>query len=89
MARDYKREYALYHKTAKQKKRRAERNSARATAVKAGRASKGDGKDVDHVTRNTASKKTRVVSKSKNRSFSRKGQGKGSKKGRPVSRRKA
>ena len=82
MPRDYKREYELYHSKPKQKKRRAERNSARATAAKAGKVRKGDGKDVDHINRNTKSKKVRVVSKSTNRSFSRKGQGKGSKKGR-------
>ena len=72
--RNYKKEYANYHKRPKQKKRRAQRNSARSKMVKAGRARKGDGKDVDHKNRNTAdnrSKNLRVVSKSKNRSFSR------------------
>lgn len=66
--RDYKQE-AKYHATPKQKKRRAERNKARATAVKAGKAKKGDGKDVHHPTNNTASKKTKVISASKNRSM--------------------
>ena len=73
--RDYKREYKKYHKKPVQKKRRAQRNSARAKMVKAGKARKGDGKDVDHKNRNTADnrrKNLRVVSKSKNRSFSRK-----------------
>ena len=82
-ARNYKREYK-YHKKPKQKKRRAQRNSARAKMVKAGRARKGDGKDVDHKNRNTADnrkKNLRVVSKSKNRSFPRK-------KASPVKRRK-
>lgn len=72
--RNYKKEYNSYHKRPKQKKRRAQRNSARSKMVKAGRARKGDGKDVDHKNRNTAdnrSKNLRVVSKSKNRSFSR------------------
>lgn len=72
--RNYKKEYNNYHKRPKQKKRRAQRNSARSKMVKAGRARKGDGKDVDHKNRNTAdnrSKNLRVVSKSKNRSFSR------------------
>jgi hypothetical protein len=43
--------------------------------TKAGLVRKGDGKDVDHKNRNTADnrrKNLRVVSKSKNRSFSRK-----------------
>lgn len=68
MPRNYRKEYDNYHKSATQKKRRAQRNKARATAVKAGKVKKGDGKDVDHPTRNTASKKTRIISKSKNRS---------------------
>ena len=73
--RNYKREYKTYHAKPKQKKRRAQRNAARSQMVKAGRARKGDGKDVDHKNRNTAdnrSKNLRVVSKSKNRSFPRK-----------------
>ena len=73
--RNYKREYKKYHKKPKQKKRRAQRNSARRKMTKAGKVRKGDGKDVDHKNRNTAdnrSKNLRAVSKSKNRSFSRK-----------------
>ena len=73
--RNYKKEYKNYHSRPKQKKRRAQRNTARRKMVAAGRARKGDGKDVDHKNRNTAdnrSKNLRVVSKSKNRSFSRK-----------------
>lgn len=73
--RNYKAEYAKYHSKPVQKKRRAQRNAARSKMVKAGKARKGDGKDVDHKNRNTAdnrSKNLRVVSKSKNRSFSRK-----------------
>ena len=72
--RNYTREYKSYHAKPAQKKRRAQRNTARAKMVKAGRARKGDGKDVDHKNRNTAdnrSKNLRVVSKSKNRSFAR------------------
>ena len=72
--RNYKREYKSYHAKPAQKKRRAQRNTARAKMVKAGRARKGDGKDDDHKNRNTAdnrSKNLRVVSKSKNRSFAR------------------
>jgi hypothetical protein len=74
--RDYKREYKKYHSKPVQKKRRAQRNTARSKMAKAGRVRKGDGKDVDHKNRNTADnrkKNLRVVSKSKNRSFPRKG----------------
>lgn len=73
--RNYKKEYNNYHKRPKQIKRRAQRNAARRKMAAAGRVRKGDGKDVDHRNRNTAdnrSKNLRVVSKSKNRSFSRK-----------------
>jgi hypothetical protein len=73
--RNYKQEYKSYHKKPVQKKRRAQRNSARRKMVKAGKARKGDGKDVDHKNRNTADnsrKNLRVVSKAKNRGFSRK-----------------
>ncbi len=64
-----------YNSKPAQKKRRAQRNAARRKLTKSGRVRKGDGKDVDHKDRNTAnnsSKNLRVVSKSKNRSFSRK-----------------
>ena len=70
MPRDYKREYETYHKSPKQKRRRAQRNSARRKMEKAGRVSKGDGKDVDHANHNTADKSTKnlkVMSKSRNR----------------------
>lgn len=59
-----------YNSSATQKKRRAERNSSRAKMVKAGRVSKGDGKDVDHKNHRTSDKSTknlRVMSKSTNR----------------------
>lgn len=61
-----------YQASAEQKKNRAKRNKARAAAVKAGQARKGDGKDVHHVKplskggSNTKGN-TRVVSRSKNR----------------------
>ena len=70
-ARNYKKEYRDYHAKPKQKKRRAERNSSRAKMEKAGRVSKGDGKDIDHKDRNTAnqsSKNLRVQTKKSNRS---------------------
>jgi len=66
--RNYKKEYANYQGKPAQIKRRAQRNKARRKAVKAGRVRKGDGKDIDHPTRNTSSSKTRVLSASKNRS---------------------
>jgi len=75
MARNYRKEYDNYHSSSKQKKNRAARNGARRKAMKAGRASKGDGMDVHHVKPlakgGSRKGKTRVVSKSKNRSFRR------------------
>ena len=67
MPRNYKREYSTYQGTEEQKKRRAERNKARRKAMKEGKVHKGDGKDVHHPTKNTASKKVKVMSKSRNR----------------------
>lgn len=57
-------------------KKRTEQNAARAAAVKAGKAHKGDGKDVDHIKPlskggTNAKSNTRVVPASENRSFSR------------------
>jgi hypothetical protein len=51
--RNYKKEYE-YHGTSKQKKRRAERNAARRKMETSGVVRKGDGKDVDHKSRQTA-----------------------------------
>ena len=48
MARNYRREYDTYHAKPKQKKNRAKRNAARSKMARAGRVSKGDGKEVDH-----------------------------------------
>ena len=50
MARDFAKEYREYHSKPLQKKRRAERNAARAKMEKAGRVKPGQ--DVDHKTRN-------------------------------------
>lgn len=54
-----------------QKKRRAQRNKARRAAIKAGTVRKGDNKDVDHGAPSKkgslAGRKTRVMSRSKNR----------------------
>lgn len=63
-----------YNSSATQKKRRAERNAARATMEKAGKVRKGDGKEVDHKDKNTANKSRsnlRVRSKSANRADNR------------------
>ena len=68
--RNYKKEYDEYHSKPEQKKNRAGRNAARKKMVKAGKVSKGDGKDVDHKDRNprnNSSKNLRAMSKSKNR----------------------
>jgi hypothetical protein len=70
-ARNYKKEYRDFQGKPEQIKRRAERNTARAKMVSAGRVRKGDGKDVDHRDRNTANNSKsnlRVMSKSANRS---------------------
>lgn len=72
--RNYRSEYDKYQGTAKQKKRRAQRNAANRKMKKAGKIRKGDGKDVDHKDGNTAnnsSSNLRVQSKSKNRSYAR------------------
>ena len=61
-----------YNSSPEQKKRRAERNASRAKMVKAGKARKGDGKDVDHKNHNTSDKSGKnlqVISKSKNRAM--------------------
>lgn len=69
--RNYDKEYADYHGTEEQKKRRAQRNKARRKAVKRGSVKKGDGKEVHHVSAprkgSLAGTKTRVVSKKTNR----------------------
>lgn len=74
MPRDYKKEYANYQSSPKQKKRRAARNKARRLLTKQGRVKKGDGKDVDHKNHNpkdNSAGNLRVQKASKNRSFPR------------------
>jgi len=73
MPRNYRQEYDRYQGTPEQKKNRAARNKARAEAVKAGKASKGDGKDVGHkvpLSKGGTNKPSnhKVQSRSKNRS---------------------
>lgn len=63
-----------YNSSPLQKKRRAERNASRAKMIKAGKAKKGDGKDVDHRNKNTANKSAsnlRMRSVSANRADNR------------------
>lgn len=68
--RNYRKEYDNYHKSPKQRRRRAQRNTARSTMVKAGKARKGDGKDVDHKNHDTSNNNLSnltMMSKSRNR----------------------
>jgi hypothetical protein len=74
--RDYRREYDLYAGKEKAKKARAERNKGRRMMTAAGKAKKGDGKDVAHI--KAISKgglsimyNLKMESKSSNRSFSK------------------
>jgi hypothetical protein len=63
-----------YNSTPEQKKRRAQRNKARAQMEKEGKVKKGDGKDVDHKDKNTSNNSKgnlRVKSKSANRADNR------------------
>ena len=73
MPRDYKKEYADYHSSPEQRKKRSERNKARRAAEKAGKVNKGDGKEVDHKKPmrkgGTNSDGTRVINKAKNRAW--------------------
>jgi hypothetical protein len=65
---------AKYNSKPEQKKRRAARNAARAKMIKAGKARKGDGKDVAHKNNNPKDNKASnlvVQTKAKNRSFAR------------------
>lgn len=68
--RDYAREYRKFQSSEEAKKDRASRNSARRSALKAGRVHKGDGKEIDHRNSNptdNSSSNLRVVSRHTNR----------------------
>ena len=69
--RDYSREYADYHASPEQKKRRAQRNAARRKAMREGKVKKGDNKEVDHIGANRKGKldnsRVKVISKAANR----------------------
>lgn len=74
--RNYKQENENYNSRPEQIANRVKRNKARAEAIKDGRVSKGDGKEIDHKKKlihggSNAKSNTRVVSKSTNRSFPR------------------
>lgn len=76
MARNYKKEYENYQGKPEQIKNRTKRNAARAKMMKAGKVSKGDGKDVDHAVPlskggGNLGGNLRVKSKSANRSYKR------------------
>ena len=74
MARDYKSEYDNYHSSEKAKKKRAENNAARRKMERAGKVSKGDGKDVAHKNNRTGDNRMgnlKAEAPSKNRSFAR------------------
>lgn len=72
--RKYGREYTLFHKKEREKKRRALRNKARRMAIRQGRVAKGSTKDVAHTGSLKNPSKTKIQPRSKNRSFSRKGE---------------
>ena len=60
----------VYNSKPSSKKDRASRNAARSTMAKAGKVSKGDGKDVDHKNMNprqNSKSNLKVMSKSANR----------------------
>ena len=69
--RNYKTEYENYHSKLRQKKRRAKRNKARRKAIRKLGKGKLRGKDIHHVNDDTLSGPTRIISKSRNRSFRR------------------
>lgn len=74
MARSYRDEYDNYHSSEKAKKKRAENNAARRKMEKAGKVSKGDGKDVAHKNNRTGDNRMgnlKAEAPSKNRSFKR------------------
>lgn len=65
---------AKYNAKPEQKKRRAARNAARREMIKAGKARKGDGKDVGHANgnpRDNRKSNLRMESKRANRSYAR------------------
>lgn len=81
-AEGYKNEYRKFQSSSKQIAERSARNSARRSAIKAGLAFKGDGRDVDHKDSNplhNSKSNLRVVSKSTNRGKTENSRKRGSK----------
>lgn len=81
----YRHEYDKFQSSAKAKAERASRNSARRSALKSGRVSKGDGKDIDHKDsnpRHNTSSNLRVVSQATNRGKKENSRRKGSRRNR-------
>jgi hypothetical protein len=85
--RDYKKEYKKFQSSTKAKKDRAARNKSRRQGLKVGTVRKGDGKDLHHPN-GPRSKKTVVMSASKNRGKKEKIRVKGSKRNYPKTRKK-
>lgn len=77
--RNYKRDYAKFQSSDKAKKDRASRNAARAKMKKAGKVSKGDGKDVHHTKSVRNNSKLKAEPKSVNRGRAEKSRLKGKK----------
>ena len=70
MPRNYRKEYDNYQGLSAQIERRSSRNKARRKMVKAGKASKGDGRDVHHKDgnpKNNSRKNLTIMGKSRNR----------------------
>lgn len=86
--RDYKKEYKKFQSSTKAKKDRAARNKSRRQGLKVGAVRKGDGKDIHHPN-GPRSKKTVVMSASKNRGKKEKSRVKGSKRNYPKTRKKS
>jgi hypothetical protein len=84
MDRDYKKEYKKFQSTSEQKKKRAQRNKARRTALKKGTVSKGDNNDMSH-TKNGIVKKHKSVNRGSKSDMpgDKKARGKGQKKNQP------
>ena len=76
--RNYKKEYKKFQSSTTSKKNRAKRNKARRAALKVGKVRKGDNKDIHH-SKGINSRRTTVLSRSKNRGIREKSRLKGSK----------
>lgn len=75
-------EYEKFGSSTKAKKERAARNNARRSAIRSGRAHKGDGTDVHHSKGINSNKGLVVMSSHKNRGIHEKSRKRGSKRSR-------